>query len=318
MAVELNEIGDATIAVPSDQQFQVQAEKQKKEMGGTVDQVFSSQNASEAVRRLHQKRMDEQRRMNNMEWAKVSVVNLMPFPLNVSGVLHGRLAGSDGNQIPACKVGQDYARRVIEDLAWAIRDEGAGMDNVDNYTPVSFAPSELAADYIREFIHRMGVGGVIVYPGDDEPKESGREAELQQAHMARNQWLLRKVQEAEADWADSSGRGRKNITDLHRRAAEVLLHDKVLKHQPAWLLALNSDGSELPDPCPGCGEVADRRAAICKSCRYVFKPIAAYKAAMIAYDDMSMERLTTDEWNEVNAIRAQREEARKAAKEQIG
>lgn len=315
MALDLKEISDLKIAAPSDRQFQVQAEKQQKEMGGTVDQVFSSQNASEAVRRLHQKRTDEQQRMYSMNFSKASVVNLMPFPLNVSGVLHGRLAGADGNQVPACKVGQDYVRFVIHDLQWAIRDEGAGMDNVDNYTPVSFAPTELAQDYIREFIHRMGVGGVIVYPGDEAPEKCGRKEELLQARKARNQWLLRKVQEAEADWADSSGRGRKNITDLHRRAAEVLLHDKLLKHQPAWLLALNSDGSELPDPCPGCGEVADRRAAICKSCRYVFKPVEAYKAALIKYGDVSMERLTTDQWKEVNEIKAKREEARKASVE---
>ncbi len=312
MPVELQDIGGLKIMTPSDQQFQVQAEKQKKEMGATVDQVFSSQNASEAVRRLHRKRMDEQKRISNMNYDKISVINLMPFPLNISGVLHGRLAGPDGNQVPACKVGEDYARLVIEELAWAIRDEGAGMDNVDNYTPVSFSPTELAEDYIREFIHRMGVGGVFVYPGVDDPKKT-RQTELKQARTARNQWLLRKVQEAEADWADSSGRGRRNITDLHRKAAEVLLYDKVLKHQPAWLLALNSDGSALPDPCPGCGDVADRRAAICKSCRYVFKPVEAFKAALIAYDHLSMQRLTKDEWKEVDAIRAKREEARAAA-----
>ncbi len=314
MAVDLKEIGELKVVAPSDRQFRVQAEKQKKEMGGTVDQVFSSQNASEAVRRLHQKRTDEQRRMDNMQFAKASVINLMPFPLNVNGVLHARLAGPDGNQVPACKIGEDYAHFVIHDLQWSLRDEGAGMDNVDNYTPVSFAPIELAKDYIREFIHRMGVGGVIVYVGSETPKECGREQELTQARIARNQWLLRKVQEAEADWADSSGRGRKNITDLHRKAAEVLLHDKVLKHQPAWLLALNSDGSALPDPCPGCGEVADRRAAICKSCRYVFKPVEAYKAALISHGDVSMERMTTEEWNEVNAIQAKRVAAREAAK----
>jgi len=238
----------------------------------------------------------------------------MPFPLNVNGVLHARLAGSDGNQVPACKVGESYAHFVIQDLHWAIRDEGAGMDNVDNYTPVAIVPMELAEDYSREFLDRMGVGGVIVYQGDENPESPGLTAKLEEARRARNVWLLRKVHEAETEWADTSGRGRKNITELHRKAAEVLLNIKMLKHQPAWLLAVNGENGELPDPCPGCGEVADRKAVVCKSCRYVFQPIDAYKAAMIEYDHMSMQRLTEEEWREVNEIKEQRDKAKAAAK----
>jgi hypothetical protein len=312
--MNLEGIANVKIVSPSEQQFNVQAEKQKREMGATVDQVFSPQNMGEAVRRLHQKRQEEQRRMSRTNWERASIINLMPFPLNVSGVLHARLAGQDGNQVPACKLGEPYEHFVIKDLHWAIRDEGAGMDNVDNYTPVAIVPMELADDYSREFLDRMGVGGVIVYEGDEKPESKGLKKELEEARRTRNQWLLRKVHEAEADWADTSGRGRKNITDLHRKAAEVLLHDKVLKHQPAWLLALNGDGGELPDPCVGCGEVADPKASICKGCGYVFKPVTAFKAALIEYDHTAMQRLTKEEWEEVNAIQKQREMARAAAK----
>src|SRR5437588_9091573 len=314
----LQELRNVPIQSPSQEDWAIQEARQRREMGGTVDQVFSSRNMGEAVRRLHQKRQEEQRRLLRTVWKEASIVNLMPFPLNVNGVLHARLAGPDGNQVPECPVGKRFVRKVISELQWDVRDEGAGMDNVDNYTPVIWFPMDLAHDYEREFLDRMGVGGVIIYEGKQEPEGPEFEKMLENARKARNRWLLRKVQEAEADWADTSGRGRKNITELHRKAAEVLLHDKVLKHQPAWLLAINAEGGETPDPCPGCGAVSDANALICKNCSYVHKPIAAYKAAMIAYDDMSMERLTTDEWNEVNAIRAQREEARKAAKEQIG
>jgi hypothetical protein len=212
-------------------------------------------------------------------------------------------------------VGKAYERLVIDEPQWSIRDEGAGMDNVDNYTPVYSVPTELAEDYAHEFLDRMGVGGVIVYEGDKLPEEEeGLQKKLTEARRARNQWLLRKVHEAEADWADTSGRGRKNITDLHRKAAEVLLHEKILKHQPAWLLALNAEGGELPDPCPGCGEVADRMASVCKGCRYVYKPLEAYKAALIEYGHTAMERLTAEEWKEVNEIKARRDQARSAGR----
>jgi hypothetical protein len=252
--------------------------------------------------------------MSRMNWTEASVVNLMPFPLNVNGVIHARLAGKDGNQVPACKPGEPYAHFKIKDLHWAIRDDGAGMDNVDNYTPVAISPMELAEDYSREFLDRMGVGGVIIYQGGEEPNSEGLKQKLAEAKKARNEWLLRKVREAETDWAEASGNGRKNITELHRKAAEMLLYEKVLKHQPAWLLAVNSVDGQSPDPCPGCGEVADPRAAMCKSCRYVFNPVAAYKATLIEYDHISMARLSKEEWIEVNKLKAERDAARKAAK----
>jgi hypothetical protein len=297
----------------SAQQLGAQEEKQKREMGATADQVFSSHNQDAAVRRLHQRRQAELQRMTRMDWPKASVVNLMPFPLNVNGVIHARLAEKDGHQVPACKVGEDYVHFVIKDLHWTIRDDGAGMDNVDNYTPLSVAPMELAEDYRREFLDRMGVGGVIVYAGDAKPDSEDLKQKLAEARLARNEWLMRKVREAETDWADASGNGRKNITELHRKAAEVLLYDRMLKHQPAWLLAVNAADGALPDPCPGCGEVADPRAVLCKSCRYVFSPVAAYKAAVIEYDHVSMQRLKKEEWVEVNKIKAERDEARKEA-----
>ena len=283
-------------------------------MGGTVDQVFSSQNMGEAVRRLHQKRTEEQRRLSRMVWGSASIINLMPFPLNVNGVLHGRLAGPDGNQVPECPVGAPYVQKVIREPQWSLRDEGAGMDNVDNYTPIPWVPMELAEDFANEFLDRLGVGGVIIYEGEQKPETPGLQKKLEEARRARNKWLLRKVHEAEADWADTSGRGRKNITELHRKAAEVLLYEKILKHQPAWLLATNAEGGELPDPCPGCGEVADRKASVCKGCRYVYKPIEAYKAALIEYGHIAMDRLTSDEWKAVNEIKADRDKAKQAGK----
>ena len=310
--VDLQGFANVPVRLPSEQEWNSQAARQRREMGGTVDQVFSSHNMGEAVRRLHQKRNEEQRRLSRMAWGPASIVNLMPFPLNVNGVLHGRLAGPDGNQVPECPVGELYVHKVIHEPQWSIRDEGAGMDNVDNYTPVASVPTELAEDYVNEFLDRMGIGGVLVYQGAQSPEAAGLKDELEEARKARNRWLLRKVQEAEADWADTSGRGRKNITELHRKAAEVLLYEKILKHQPAWLLAVNAEGGATPDPCPGCGAVSDARALICKACNYVYRPLDAYKATMIGFDHVAMERLTGEEWKEAHEIKARRDEAKKS------
>src|SRR5436305_4382084 len=294
----LQELRNVPIQSPSQEEWAIQEARQRREMVCTVDQVFSSRNMGEAVRRLHQKRQEEQRRLLRTVWHAASIVNLMPFALNVNGVLHGRLAGPDGNQVPECPVGQRYVHKVISEPQWDVRDEGAGMDNVDNYTPVIWFPMDLAHDYEKEFLERMGVGGVLIYEGRQRPEGAQFEKLLENARKARNRWLLRKVQEAEGEWADTSGRGRKNITELHRKAAEVLLYDKVLKHQPAWLLAVNAEGGATPDPCPGCGAVPDARTIICKACNYVYRPLDAYKATMIGYDHVAMERLTGEEWKE--------------------
>ena len=306
--MEVEAMAGLAVRPPSEQQWAQQAERQRRELGGTVDQVFSAQNMGEGVRRLHQKRNDELRRMSHMSYNAASVVNLMPFPLNVNGVLHSRLAGKDGNQVPECPVGENYVHKVIAEPQWSIRDDGAAMDNVDNYNPVPHAPMDLADDYVKEFVGRMGMGGVIVYEGKERPDTAELQQKLQEARKARNRWLLRKVQEAEAEWSDTSGRGRKNITELHRRAAEVLLHEKILKAQPSWLLVTNAEPGEAPDPCLGCGIVAEHRGSMCKSCGYVYKPLEAYKAGLITYNHFSMDRLTGDEWKIANEIKAKREE----------
>lgn len=306
------DVGKMPIATPTPEQWRNVADKQKREFGGSFDQVFSPEAYGEGVRRMHRKRNNLEQLMARIKPRPWTVVNLMPFPLNVNGVLHSHLMRSDGNQVPACLPGEDFAHIVISEVLYSIKDEGAGMDNLDNYNPEPWDPAILAGDYQHEFVTRMGCGGVVIYEGDQKPDECGQRDAVEKARKARNQWLLRKVQEAEAEWSDSSGRGRKNITELHRKAAEVLLHDKVLKHQPAWLLATHEVG-KAPQPCPGCGEVAEKNAAICKHCNYVYDPLQAYKSTLIDYTHVAMTRLTTGQWKEANAIKAEREEKKRAA-----
>jgi len=307
----LQDLEKLAVALPNDQQWSAAAAKQQREMGGTFDKVFSPEGYGEGVRRMHQKRNETAALMARLCPKPWSVVNLMPFPLNVNGVLHSHLANPNGVQVPECPVGQDFQHKVIKGVLYSIKDEGAGMDNLDNYTPVAWDPSILAQDYVIEFLTKMGCGGVFIYEGDQKPDSLPElKSRLEVARQARNRWLLRKVQEAEADWADSSGRGRKNITELHRKAAEILLHEKILKQQPAWLLATNEAG-KAPDPCPGCGEVSDKNAAICKNCRYVYQPLKAYEAALIEYGHVSMDRLSETDWADVNKIKGERDEAKR-------
>lgn len=261
---ELQGFSNANVAAPTEQQWNAQAAKQQREMGGTFDKVFSPEAYGEGVRRMHRKRNEMAALMARVNPKPWSVINLMPFPLNVNGVLHTHIAQAGGVQVPACEVGKAYEQFVIKNVEYSIKDEGAGMDNLDNYSPQAWDPSILAQDYINEFQTRMGCGGVFIYEGDDRPEDKPElKARLESARIARNRWLLRKVQEAEADWGDTSGRGRKNITELHRKAAEILLHEKFLKQQPAWLLATANEAEKTAAPCPACGEVSEKKPLVC-------------------------------------------------------
>lgn len=313
---EISLEGFAGVAVtpPTDGDFNRFAERQQREMGGRADQIFSPQNLGEAARRLQQKFAETRALMERVGVKPWSVVNLMPFPLNVNGVLHARMAGLDGNQVPECPVGAPYVQKVIREVLYSIKDEGAGMDNVDNYTPIPWDPSILAKDYAAQFLDKMNVGGVIVYEGDHPPATPGLQKALRDAREARNRYLLRKVHEAESEWADTSGARRKNITEIHRKAAEVLLQEKILKHPPAWLLAVNDPDAVSVEPCAGCGDMSAGRGAICRSCGYVFNPLEAYSAALIEYGHIAMDRLSAEEWKTANEIKAARDKARAAGR----
>src|SRR5258708_38547665 len=97
--VNLEGIAGLAIQPPSEQEWSAQAARQKREMGGTIDQVFSSQNMGEAVRRLHQKRPGEQRRVRRMGWGAARIINFIPFPLQGYGGPQCRPAGSGGKPV---------------------------------------------------------------------------------------------------------------------------------------------------------------------------------------------------------------------------
>ena len=85
-----------------------------------------------------------------------------------------------------------------------------------------------------------------------------------------------------------------------------------MKQQPAWLLVANEAGKS-PDPCPGCGEVSDAKASICKHCRHVFHPLKAYEAGLIEYGHVAMDRLSPEDRRKALALKAERERVKREA-----
>ena len=307
-----------TVVPPTDRDF----EREKKRIiqqttavapdgtvipGSTPDIAFAEQNAGEAVKRLHRSRIEMQNMLKDMKWFPWSIVNLMPYPLNVNGVLHSRLA-VNGNQVPACTIGSPYVQKVISEIQWDVKDLGAGFDNIDNYSSVPWIPKKLAEDYIAEFIDGMK-WGVMAYEGDQAPDSTeGLKHVLKRAEQARNEYLLKQCQIADAIWGMPNR--RIEVVNHHRDAASMALHLKLINRKPEWLVAEPRVMGANTEACPNCGEVPEKRFAQCKTCGYVYEPLKAYKLALIEYGHIAMDRLTAEEWDEANKIKEDRERAR--------
>jgi hypothetical protein len=312
------------VAVPTEEQWKrasdkiirdttfVDAATGKVVRGSTPDQVFAPQNLGEGVRRMHADRAEKESMMRDMRWEPWSVVNLMPYPLNVNGVLHRRyLTGPDGNQVAACPVDQPYIHKLINAVAWDIKDEGAGFDNIDNFKNVPFVPKALARDYIQEFIDALR-WGVIVYEGSQSPTSTpGLQQKYKEAQQARNTYLSSVCEKANSDWADP--RRRLLVTNHHRDAANMLLQLKIMKRQPEWLIASATQVAGNTEPCPNCGNVPEVKPVMCPKCPYVYNPLQAYLNATIPYGDMSMNRMSPEEWATANAEEERRQKNRGGA-----
>ncbi len=275
--------------------------------GATPDAVFNDANAGESVKRLHRTRMDMQSMLQDMRWFPWSVVNLMPYPLNVNGVLHARIAVG-GNQIPACTIGSPWVQKVIDAIHWDVKDNGAGFDNIDNFSSVPWIPKKLAEDYIHEFIDGMH-WGVLAYEGEGAPDSTpGLKHKLQEAEQARNRYLVAQCQVADAIWGMPNR--RIEVVNHHRDAAAMALHLKLISRKPEWLVAGPIILGHNTEPCPNCGEIPEKRYAQCKTCGFVYDPLRAYKLGLIPYGDLAMDRMTAEEWAEANELKAQRDIAR--------
>jgi len=275
--------------------------------GSTPDVVFNDTNAGEAVKRLHRTRIEMQEMLKDMRYFPWSVVNLMPYPLNVNGVLHSRIA-VNGNQIPACPIGSPYVQKVISEIQWDVKDNGAGFDNIDNFASIPWIPKKLAEDYIHEFIDGAH-WGVIAYEGDGLPDSTpGLKHKLQEAEAARNRYILAQCQIADSIWGMPTR--RIEVVNHHRDAAAMALHLKIISRKPEWLVANPVVLGQNTEPCPNCGEIPEKRFAQCKTCGFVYDPLRAYKMALIPYGDLAMDRMTAEQWGAANEIKAERDAAR--------
>lgn len=258
------------------------------------------------------------------------VVNLNPFPLTVNG---GSLFNT---AIPACPDTDPFVAVVLKDTRWTVQDQGVGMDNIERYYPIPCHPAQQATEYIREYTLEQNRGGVIIFMGTGVPEDLNVIVEIPVARTAdeqdvstriefikrnlrevweaaqsrRNAAIMERLQRATANYERDETRNQVNDND--RADARLAKKIGLLPKLPNWCLESNLIlGETLPDPCPACGSVPNKGAAICKACNaYVFDIVAAYKASAIEFGHVSMDKASEEEWEAILTEKERRDKIR--------
>lgn len=259
----------------------------------------------------------------------VTLLNLNPTTLQINGGMFFH------EVIPACPLDQPYVIHVFRETRWGHKDHGVGLDNVHRIDPWPEVPKMLAKEYMREYQQEKdGFGGVLCYVGDHHPstikkgekvmvpvlssidgelvmeeEERDFHALLDQVRAKRNQSLIRDLEQANA-WHENPEQA-KNVNDSHREKARMAKREGLIKELPRWVLDNSSLTAVQPDACPSCKAVPNAGAILCVNCEHIFNVVAAYKNTRIAYGAVEFDRLTADEWKEVNAIKQERDKMKK-------
>lgn len=278
--------------------------------GKAFDEVYTPQSATLATKRLLQSQNEAGKKLNRIGWSKVMVVNLMPFALKPNGVLTERygLTVPPAPIEPRSKDFPSYSFRLLDRLYWDSKDRGAGMDDVDNFEAMPWTPLEVADDFIKEYNEVQKCGGVFVYEGEQMPETSPvLKNMLLKAAEARNEWCMKRVEEANLEYASESS--RKNITEVHRNAWRILFHAGLVKkeEQPPWLTAISSAAVRTPtELCKRCGSAVGGGYA-CKECGNIIKPLEAYEDGAIEWGHVSFQKMSDEDMKKATEIRKKRE-----------
>ena len=289
----------ADMKPPTDADFEKEAQRQRKEFGKSFDEVYNTNNVTAGTRRMLENQKKEHNKMNRIGWKPVTIINLMPFTLDVNGVIQKRydLRVPPAPAEPLKKGAIPYSRRVLDRIYWDSEDQGSDMEGVDNFKPVPWLPIEVAEDFTREYNDIQNCGGVFIYEGDHLPETSPvLMNQLKRAQEELFKWCEKKVQDADLEFASEST--RKNISDVHRNAWKIMFRAGLTSEEqkPAWLHSVHSSARQAPEFCPGCDK--PKAGAVCVNCGNVFKPLVAYKESMIEFGHVSFGKMNDEEFKE--------------------
>lgn len=286
-----------------------------------------------------QKSLNEMKaRMRSTPPKPATVINLHPWPLMFSSGI--RLLR--GIQIPECHPGMPLAYHHIRGyrMDWEYNEDGT-----QKFSEV--LPITLAAQFVREFSNADNDGGgVIVYEGDGHPDKMGEveiydpqgnvqtrevpgivyNAEdqeeaamvavpikrkladvIDEAIHLRNRIYLDKYRRAWRDYNLPGGKGKFLVTPRHMLMSEVLFAEGLISKMPEWNPGDRNDEGLEQDNCKSCGTPRRKGAYKCSECGNILNALEAFKDFAIEWGHAKFDMLTSDEYEEAEAIHEERE-----------
>jgi hypothetical protein len=273
-----------------------------------------------------------------------TVINLNPMSLDFGmGNLYMR-----GIVVPGCAPGMPYAKYTIrhwrhqslyqEDgsrffrpilpihMAGEFAREFSHKDNYGGGVIIcegEINPEKIGPDFMVEVYDQHGRVVTTTEAGFEFDEENNKVPVLLQvpikqplhrlietARKARNAHYKKQVQKAEHDWRLPDGRGKQNVTEVHSLMAAVLVADGELSKMPDWNLTSRSEEGLADNSCKACGNVPRVGAYKCE-CGNILNALEAYRDFDIEFEHPKMGMLTSDELEEAELIKMEREEARK-------
>jgi hypothetical protein len=308
------------------------------------NQIKKGQNPLDDVTRGNLEDLKRTVRTNGYKHA--TIINLNPMPLEFGATnLYLRSI-----VVPACEPGMQYAKHCIRHWRHEGMYEEDGTRKFKAIFPIHLAaqfvreyghkdnygggviicegdinPEKCGPDFEVETYDTIGrpittpqaaieydeEGGAIPVVNQLPVKRKLHDL-MNEARKARNAHYKKVVARMSRDWSLPEGRGKFNVTDVHRMMASVLLADAEIAKLPDFCSEASMEEAGFADStCKACGNTPKAGAYKCVNCGNILSALEAYKDFAIEFDHAKMAMLTSDEMEEAELIKMEREDARK-------
>lgn len=315
------------------------------------NQVKKGQNPLDDVTRANLEEL--KRTVRTMGFKHATIFNLNPVSLEFGATnLYLRSI-----VVPACEPGMQVAKHVIRHWRHEGMYEEDGTRKFKAIFPIRMAgefvrefghkdnygggviicegdinPEKCGPDFEVEVYDEIGRPVTIAQPSVEYDEENNPIAVINQlpvkkklweilaaARRSRNSHYKKVVARMSRDWQLPEGRGKFNVTDVHRLMAAVLMADGELAKLPEFCTEATPEEAGLSDfTCKACGAKPKMGAYKCLSCGNILNALEAYKDFAIEFEHAKMAMLTSDELEEAELIKMEREELKKPAGEKKG
>jgi hypothetical protein len=245
-------------------------------------------------------RASVQSRLNQVGVAWATVVSFLPMVLHTDSLLIPSRASN--GKIGPPKDKEDYATYVFKHAF--IEPGRRGADSP--LLATDWHPIQMANEFPKLYPQ-----GVFAFRGDasdlTDPAWLKRTSNEDQHYGRTYGQVMEDTRKAAVAWmhehlryGNERDRQKQEPTLPQKAAARRLLHLGFIKEMPKWVEQQRDTGVKIP-VCPKCQKPSEPGAPSCTNagCGYIIDPRKAYEIQAIGEEDLSMERLTRKEVEEM-------------------